>query len=363
MINVIFLDIDGVLNHQHKGKDINDCFGFADDCVVNLKHIIDTVKNVKIVVCSSWRKCIYDDHISKDIPWRQILAQKLGFSKIDEIFIGNTPELYCHGETRADEISYWLKHNSKLNIGTFAILDDECSIYKQKFPNNYIDCVLSSFEGLTKQKANEAIHILTNYHKDHYVKQKTFFIADTHFFHKNIIKYCNRPWNSGFDVDGNMIVTDEDVERMNADMIANWNSVVGESDLVWHLGDFCFGKNKLERAKDLINKLNGRINIVLGNHDLQGHENIKMYYDIGFNRVYDRNVIIDDYIILSHVPLMFLNDNTPFFNIAGHVHDSDVYQTFTKSQAIVCVERHNYTPVSFDTIYENYKRLHSEDDV
>lgn len=361
MINVIFLDIDGVLNHQHQGKTQTDKFGFADDCIENLKYIIDSVYNVKIVICSSWRKNEFEDiHVSNIVPWRKILANKLNTS--ENIFIDNTPELYDHGETRANEIDKWLNINShKFNVGTFVILDDECSCYKKKFPNNYVDCELMSCNGLTKKKANEAIYILTNGHIDHMKESKIFFTSDSHFYHRNIIKYCNRPWNHGFNENGEMIVTDEDVEKMNDDMISNWNSVVGENDLVWHLGDFAFGKDKLEKTKQLIEKLNGKINIVLGNHDLHGNENIKHYYDIGFNKVYDRKVIIDDYVILSHIPLMFLNENTPFFNIAGHVHDSTVYQTFTKSQAIVCVERHNYTPISYETIKENYEKLQTVD--
>lgn len=36
-----------------------------------------------------------------------------------------------------------------------------------------------------------------------------FYISDTHFFHFNIIRLCNRPYSS--------------VEEMNEDMIAKWN--------------------------------------------------------------------------------------------------------------------------------------------
>ena len=55
MANVIFCDIDGVLNHSHFGKDENDKFGFADDCIANLKKILIAVPDTKIVISSAWK--------------------------------------------------------------------------------------------------------------------------------------------------------------------------------------------------------------------------------------------------------------------------------------------------------------------
>ena len=56
---------------------------------------------------------------------------------------------------------------------------------------------------------------------------KIFWTSDSHYFHNNILKYCNRPFGS--------------VEAMNEALVANWNSVVKPDDHVYHLGDFCFG--------------------------------------------------------------------------------------------------------------------------
>lgn len=78
-----------------------------------------------------------------------------------------------------------------------------------------------------------------------------FFISDTHWGHKNIIKYSNRPFKS--------------VEEMNHTLIANWNKVVGPKDEVWHLGDFAF--MKYEDLKNVVRQLNGIKRLILGNHD------------------------------------------------------------------------------------------------
>lgn len=79
----------------------------------------------------------------------------------------------------------------------------------------------------------------------------TWFVSDTHFGHKNIIKYSNRPFNS--------------VEEMDALMIQNWNKLVKPNDTVYHLGDFAFGK--FEFVRDVIRELNGKKHLILGNHD------------------------------------------------------------------------------------------------
>lgn len=81
---------------------------------------------------------------------------------------------------------------------------------------------------------------------------KTWFTADHHFFHGRVIKYCDRPY--------------ENYRKMNEDLILRWNSKVKKEDIVYHLGDFSFGTSQ-KMLKDLISKLNGRITLILGNHD------------------------------------------------------------------------------------------------
>ena len=71
---------------------------------------------------------------------------------------------------------------------------------------------------------------------------KVFFTSDTHFYHGNIIRFCNRPF--------------KDAEMMNETIISNWNNTIGQDDIVFHLGDFCLG-GSAEWTK-MLDRLNGK---------------------------------------------------------------------------------------------------------
>ena len=79
----------------------------------------------------------------------------------------------------------------------------------------------------------------------------TWFTADTHFGHANIIRYSRRPFDS--------------VQAMDAALTANWNRVVRPSDAIYHLGDFTLAGP--ETAAGYFGRLNGRIAVVPGGHD------------------------------------------------------------------------------------------------
>lgn len=89
-----------------------------------------------------------------------------------------------------------------------------------------------------------------------------YFTSDTHFWHRQIIQYCNRPANS--------------VEEMNELLIQKWNEKVKPKDEIYHLGDFFFcGSIK---AGDILKRLNGRKHWIKGNHDAP-KETIRHYFE------------------------------------------------------------------------------------
>ena len=79
----------------------------------------------------------------------------------------------------------------------------------------------------------------------------TFYTADLHLGHANIIRHCGRPFSSA--------------GEMDEALIRNWNRVVGEEDLVCILGDLiCYSKR---RPEEYLARLRGRKLLVVGNHD------------------------------------------------------------------------------------------------
>ena len=98
-----------------------------------------------------------------------------------------------------------------------------------------------------------------------------WFTSDTHFYHSNIIGFCKRPFKN--------------VEDMNETLIENWNRVVGQDDIVFHLGDFCLG-GSAEWTK-ILDRLNGKIYLIMGNHDLK---NIRQGYINRFEHVAAENL-------------------------------------------------------------------------
>lgn len=124
-----------------------------------------------------------------------------------------------------------------------------------------------------------------------------YFIADTHFFHSNIIKYCRRPF--------------ADIEAMNNALIQNWNTTVRSDDEVYILGDFAF--QKADKVHHLAKRLAGKKYLIRGNHD-------KFLKD--YASYEDDFVWIKDYSELSACGRKFVLFHYPITEWAGYYHDA-----------------------------------------
>ena len=160
-----------------------------------------------------------------------------------------------------------------------------------------------------------------------------FFTSDTHFGHKNIIKFCNRPY-----------VT---VEEMDEDLIKHWNDRVGKHDTIYHLGDFTFYRNENQQRR-IIDRLNGNIKLLLGNHDED------LVYLPPRITICDTvtGVKIDHYSLqLCHYPLLEW-DGAFRGAIHLHGHSHNLWPQTKYRRLDVGVDGHKMDPWSFEEIRE-----------
>ena len=165
---------------------------------------------------------------------------------------------------------------------------------------------------------------------------KVFLIGDCHFQHANIIKYCNRPF--------------KDVDDMTEKLIKYWNEVVGANDIVYVVGDFALcGKQKII---EIGQRLNGRKRLILGNHD---QASMETYRQASFEMIYNHPIVLDEFFVVSHEPMVGFSPNMPFANIFAHVHDNPAYTDCSSRSFCVSAERIAYVPIEFETIKELMK--------
>ncbi len=157
-----------------------------------------------------------------------------------------------------------------------------------------------------------------------------FFTSDTHFYHGNIIRYCDRPFLS--------------VDDMNESLVNNWNCVVGPDDMVYHLGDVAFASQ--ENTLKTLERLNGKITLVLGNHDRSA----------GFYRRIKNNIVAvtksmtlnlgGKDVLLEHIPRLVEPD---VLQLCGHVHTA--WKTFQR-KINVGVDVWDFKPVPSQVIVD-----------
>jgi len=149
-----------------------------------------------------------------------------------------------------------------------------------------------------------------------------YFTSDTHFFHKNVIKYCDRRG------DKNPFDRFESAQEMNEHMVEVWNKKVPKDAVVFHLGDFSVGCKDKKALSELIHSLNGRIYLAKGNHESDVTKN--PHIASLFEDIRDRyEIYVDDdeisygkqHIVMSHYPMLAWNaSHRGSWQLFGHVH-------------------------------------------
>lgn len=184
--------------------------------------------------------------------------------------------------------------------------------------------------------------------------QKLWFTSDLHFGHRNVIRFCERPF--------------ENEKQMGTKLIENWNDTVGDNDIVFVLGD-TFWFNDSRNIKKVLSSLNGKtIYILPGNHD-----DFNAYHRVDDPRI----VLLDDVNVMwlesennrgwkkkiyevwmSHYPMMtWPHRDNGAFQFFGHIHsqqgkhegvDQDLPLHY--NQLDVGCDYWSYKPVNFEEL-------------
>jgi len=163
-VKIIFLDIDGVLNHERFYKErfearyeegaIPHPYSEIDpECVEKLNLLCQSTE-AKVVISSTWRHSGLD--YCKDV---------LVFHGFKGEIIDITPTCRCGMCKRGNEIHRWIEDNRELvgpyyNFTEYVILDDDSDmLYWQR--NNFL--LIDRFVGLTSGDVFRAKKILNNW--------------------------------------------------------------------------------------------------------------------------------------------------------------------------------------------------------
>lgn len=169
-----------------------------------------------------------------------------------------------------------------------------------------------------------------------------YYIADCHFYHAQLNTMMDK---RGFST----------VEEMNEYMIKQWNSKVKKKDEVVILGDLSLGT--AEETNELLQRLNGRLYMIMGNHDRflknKAYDTSRFVWIKPYEELHDKKRKV----ILCHYPIMCYNGqykcdkdgNPTAYMLYGHVHDTTDQRLLEQFQEMT----RNTQTTGFDGIQKN----------
>ena len=160
-----------------------------------------------------------------------------------------------------------------------------------------------------------------------------WFSADFHLGHKNIIKYCDRPFSG--------------VEEMDAIIIENLKKNLKPNDTFYFLGDLTFKYTMAEQFFDLFSDI--KIHYIIGNHD--SNKVIKLAYDCCESVSCLKDIKIEDQAItLCHYAMrVWHKSHFNSWQLYGHSHSN---LPPVGKQYDVGVDNNNFAPISFDDLIQ-----------
>lgn len=162
-----------------------------------------------------------------------------------------------------------------------------------------------------------------------------FVTSDPHLGHYGIIEKVRTEFRN--------------IRHHDSLIIRNNNSIVSPDDDLWIVGDFSlYTKSHRGTLENYLRKMNGRKHLVMGNHDVP---DARWWHDVGFFSIHYPYFELEEF-VLAHDPSLSCVDRTRPF-ICGHTHD---WVLFEKNVLIVCLELHEYKPLSLEQCREYFRQ-------
>jgi len=158
---------------------------------------------------------------------------------------------------------------------------------------------------------------------------KIWFTSDQHFGHHGIIRHSNRPWT--------------DAAQMNEAIIENYNNLVGDSDIVYMLGDFAW-----KGMEDLVWRLNGRIHYIRGNHDKKRMDKPEVAARFDSIQNYLEVRMHGKHLVLFHYPIIDWSGRyRGSWHLYGHTHGTHKQYSGSLEVSVDCC---GYRPIEFSEL-------------
>ncbi len=156
-INIIFLDVDGVLN-CHSTKDLCGPYrGIEDKKVALLKEIVDSTAAI-IILVSTWKEYWYRKHKADQDDLADYLDAKLAKQGLKIIDKTDDYNSFDRGDGIIEYLRFLKKRDIKVN--KFIILDDQTFDYKERKLTKYLVQTSYNKDGLEKSHVRKAIAML-----------------------------------------------------------------------------------------------------------------------------------------------------------------------------------------------------------
>jgi calcineurin-like phosphoesterase family protein len=184
--------------------------------------------------------------------------------------------------------------------------------------------------------------------------QKLWFTSDTHYNHGNICSATTQ-WT-----DPVTCREFKSLEHMNAVLVANINEVVGQDDILFHLGDWSFGG--FESIAEFRNKIVCQnIHLITGNHDHHIENNrdqvqnlfssVNKYLELVVKTNVGTPLMDEQKFVLMHFPIASWNNMAKgAIHLHGHVHLNQQQRFSPGKMMDVGVDGNNLHPISMNEV-------------